>query len=332
MSKGRVAVIGTGGTISAIGKDPFDLHDYDANGTMLDIEELLARCPRAESDPDCYAAPFNAVSSTRIGFPEWRRLALLCSELADRDPEVSGIVIAHGTATLEETAYFLHLTLKVTVPVVLVGAMRPWNGLSSDAALNLRNAIRVAASPEASGLGVLVVLNDEIHSARDVTKTATSRLQSFHSPVHGLLGQADADRIVFYRQPIRCHAPKTEFAIEDVETLPRVDILYAYAGGDGALARAAVAAGARGIVSAGFAPGVTCQAETAALREARAAGVVIVQSTRAGAGRVPMTSEIATYGFIGADDLTPQKARILLALALTRTKDRNLIEHMFCRY
>jgi L-asparaginase len=332
MSKSRVAVIGTGGTISAVGKDPFDLYDYDANGAMLDVEELLARCPRAHNDPDCYAVAFSAVSSTQIGFPEWRRLVLLCSELADRDPELSGIVITHGTATLEETAYFLHLTLKVKVPVVLVGAMRPWNGLSSDAALNLRNAIRVAACPEASGLGVLVVLNDEIHSARDVTKAATSRLQSFHSPVHGPLGQADADRIMFYRRPTRCHAPKTEFAIEDVETLPRVDILYAYAGGDGALAYAAVAAGAKGIVSAGFAPGVTNKAETAALRQARAAGATVVQSTRAGAGRVLMTSEIAASGFISADDLTPQKARILLALALTRTKDNSQINHLFCRY
>jgi L-asparaginase len=332
MSKGRVAVIGTGGTISAIGKDAFDLYDYDANGTMLDIQELLTRYPRAQSDPDCYAVPFSTVSSTRIGFAEWRGLVLLCGELADRDPELSGIVITHGTSTLEETAYFLHLTLKVTVPVVLAGAMRPWNGLSSDAALNLTSAIRVAASPEARGLGVLVALNDEVHCARDVTKGSTSRLHSFHSPVHGPLGQADPDRITFYRRPTRCHAPKTEFAIWDAETLPRVDILYAYAGGDGVLARAAVAAGAKGIVSAGFAPGATSEAEAAALREARAAGVVIVQSTRAGSGRVPMTSEVVKSGFIGADDLTPQKARILLALALTRTADNSRIQHMFCRY
>lgn len=332
MGKGRVAVIGTGGTISAIGRDAFDLQDYDANGTMLDAAELLARCPRATSDPDCYAVPFSAVSSTAIGFVEWRRLALLCRELVDRDPALTGIVITHGTATLEETAYFLHLTVRVTIPVVLVGAMRPWNGLSSDAALNLRNAIRVAACPEAAGLGALVVMNDEIHSARDVTKGSTACLHAFQSPGHGPLGQVEADRVLFHRRPLRDHAPDTEFEIEEVGALPRVDILFAYVGGDDKLARAAAAAGARGIVSAGFAPGETHECEMIALREAAANGIVVVQSTRTGAGRVPPTSRLAANGFVSADDLTPQKARILLALALTQTSDPHRVEQMFRRY
>lgn len=332
MAKARVAVIGTGGTISALGRDAFDLQDYDANGVMLEAAELLARCPRAEGDPDCYAVPFSAVSSTGIGFAEWRKLALLCRDLVNGDPELTGIVITHGTATLEETAYFLHLTVKVGIPVVLAGAMRPWNGLSSDAALNLRNAIRVAACPQATGLGVLVVMNDEIHSARDVTKSSTSRLNAFRSPVHGPLGQAGADRIVLYRRPLRDHAPHTEFEIEEVGALPRVDILFAYAGGDDTLARAAIAAGARGIVSAGFAPGETHEPEMIALREAAMNGIVVVQSTRAGAGRVPPTSRLTANGFVGADDLTPQKARILLALALTQTSDLHRLDQMFRRY
>lgn len=332
MGKGRVAVIGTGGTISALGRDAFDLQDYDANGTMLDAAELLARCPRADGDPDCYAVPFSTMSSTSIGFAEWCRLVLLCRELVDRDPDLTGIVITHGTATLEETAYFLHLTVKVRIPVVLTGAMRPWNGLSSDAAANLRNAIRVAACPEAGGLGVLVVMNDEIHCARDVTKCSTARLHGFQSPVHGLLGQAEEDRISFHRRPLRDHAPDTEFAIEDVEALPRVDVLYAYADGDGALALAVIAAGARGIVSAGFAPGETHGPEKAVLREAAAKGIIVVQSTRAGTGRVPTTSALVANGFVSADDLTPQKARILLSLALTQTSDRQRIDEMFRRY
>ena len=332
MGKGRVAVIGTGGTISAIGRDAFDLQDYDANGTMLDAAELLARCPRAEGDPDCYAVPFSAVSSTTIGFAEWRKLALLCGELVDRDPELTGIVITHGTATLEETAYFLHLTVQVTIPVVLTGAMRPWNGLSSDAALNLRNAIRVAACPEAAGLGVLVVMNDEIHSARDVTKCSTSRLDAFQSPGRGPLGEVDADRVAFHHRSLRDHAGDTEFAIADIEALPRVDVLHACAGGDGALALAAIAAGARGIVSAGFAPGETHEPEAAVLRQAAASGIIVVQSTRAGSGRVPSTSRLVANGFVSADDLPPHKARILLALALTRTSDPHRIEPMFRRY
>ncbi len=325
----RVAVVGTGGTISAIGRDPFDLYDYDANETMLDAGELLSALPRADGDPESYAVPFLSVSSPRIGFPEWRGLCLLCDEIVKRDAGVAGIVIAHGTATLEETAFFLHMVAKVDVPIVIVGAQRPWNGLSSDGALNLRNAIRVAACPDARGLGVLVVLNDEIHSARDVTKASTMRLNGFQSPVHGLIGQADPDRIAIYRRPVRRHAPQADFDVSGLAELPRVDILYAYAGGDDVMARAVLAAGAQGIVSAGFAPGLMSAAETEALRDAVQAGVVVVQSTRAGTGRVPPASHLARAGFVCADDLTPQKARILLALALTITRDPREIGRIF---
>ncbi len=332
MKRDRVAVIGTGGTISAIGRDVFDLCDYDANATMLDVAEMLTCCPRAKDDPECYPVPLPSKSSTRMDFLDWRELGLLCDEIVRRNSEVSGIVILHGTATLEETAFFLHLTLKVDVAVVLVGAQRPWNGLSSDAALNLRNAIRVAACPEARGLGVLVLLNDEIHSARDVTKGSTLRVHAFQSPVHGLLGQADPDTIVFYRKPTRRHAPDTEFKIGTLDALPRVDILYAYAGGDDVLARAALAAGAKGIVSAGFAPGSPNALEAAVLREAAASGTIVVQSSRAGSGRVPRTTELVESGFVSADDLTPLKARILLSLALTRTADIVEIGRMFRSY
>ena len=332
MAQGRIAIVGTGGTISSIGRDVFDLHDYDATGKMLDAAEILDRLPRGANDPECYPVPFLSVSSTRIGFPEWRSLVGLCGDIVEQDPGVAGIVILHGTATLEETAFFLHLTLKVDVPVVVVGAQRPWNGLSSDAGLNLRNAIRVAASDEARGLGVLVLLNDEVHSARDVTKGSTTRLHSFHSPVHGPIGQADSDRVVFYRNPTRRRAPDTEFDIAGIEALPRVDILYAYAGGDDVLAKAALAAGAKGIVSAGFAPGSPNPMEAAVLREAAAAGTIIVQSTRAGSGRVLPTTELVAAGFISADDLTPQKARILLALALIRKTDAAEIDRMFRTY
>src|SRR6202020_2162632 len=160
-------------------------------------------------------------------------------------PDLAGIVIGHGTATLEETAYFLNLTVKVAVPVVIVGAQRPSSALSSDAGMNLVNAIRVAASPEARDMGVLVVLNDEIHAAREVTKTATLRLQTFRTPDFGVLGHADGDAVVFYRQPLRRHAPDTEFDIRGLAGLPRVDIACAYAGGDGPAVRAFVAAGAQ---------------------------------------------------------------------------------------
>jgi L-asparaginase len=198
--------------------------------------------------------------------------------------------------------------------------------------MNLVNAIRVAASPEARGIGVLVVLNDEIHAAREVTKTSTLRMQTFRTPDFGVLGHADGDAVVFYRRPVRRAAPDTVFDIRGLAALPRVDIAYAYAGGDGTAVRAFVAAGAQGIVSAGFAPGFAPPGDVAALQEAVAAGVVAMQSTRAGSGRTFRGARLREAGILIADNLNPQKARILLALALTVTRDPAAIEHIFRTY
>jgi L-asparaginase len=199
--------------------------------------------------------------------------------------------------------------------------------------MNLLNAVRVAGAPEARGLGVLVLLNDEIQAAREVTKTSTYRLETFRSPDLGMLGYADPDgRVAIYRRPTRRHAPDTEFDVRGVTDLPRVDIALAYAGADGAAVRAFVTAGARAIVSAGLAPGVTPTAQTNALLEARQAGVVIVQSTRAGSGRVLPRAVLAERGFVAADNLNPQKARVLAMLALTVSADRGAIQRMFDEY
>ena len=198
--------------------------------------------------------------------------------------------------------------------------------------MNLINAIRVAASPEARGMGVLVVMNDEIHGAREVTKTATLRMQTFRSPDFGVLGHADGDAVAFYRQPMRPRAPNTEFDITALETLPRVDITYAFAGCDGTAVRAFMAAGAKGIVSAGFAPGFTAPGEAAALKDAVKAGIVVVQSTRAGSGRTFRSKSLRDAGFLIADNLNPQKARILLALALSVTNDPDEINRIFRTY
>lgn len=181
-------------------------------------------------------------------------------------------------------------------------------------------------------MGVMVVLNDEIHCAREVTKTATARMQTFRVPDFGALGHADGDAVAFYRRPIRRHSPDTEFEVATLDALPRVDIAYAYAGGDGAAVRAFIAAGAKGIVSAGFAPGFTSPGEAEALQEARKAGIVVVQCTRAGSGRVPPTTRLKEAGFVLADNLNPQKARILLALALTVTSDPAEIGRIFKTY
>jgi L-asparaginase len=328
----HVAFIGTGGTIASIGKGPLDTVDYGANGVMLQADGILARFPEVQQVAEVFAVPYRNVPSPQIGWAEWRQLVLLCDQVVAENPGLSGIVIGHGTASLEETAYFLSLALKVAVPVVVVGAQRPASALSTDAGLNLVNAVRVAASEEARGLGALVLLNDEIQAAREVTKTSTGRMQTFRSADFGALGHADGDRLAWYRRPLRRLAPDTEFDIRGLDALPRVDIAYSYAGADGTAVRAFTAAGAKGIVVAGFAPGFVTPGDAEALRAARAAGVVVLQSTRAGSGRVFPTTKLREAGFIPADNLTPQKARILLSLALTVTSDPAEITRIFATY
>jgi L-asparaginase len=332
VSKPKVAFIGTGGTIASLGRGPLDLQDYGATGNVMHADEILAKWPETALVADVIPVRYRNIASPAIGFPEWKGLVALCQQLERDTPDLAGIVIGHGTATLEETAYFLNLTVKVAIPVVLVGAQRPSSALSSDAGMNLVSAIRVAASPDARGMGVLVVLNDEIHAAREVTKTSTLRLQTFRTPDFGVLGHADGDAVAFYRRPVRRHAPDTEFDVSALAALPRVDISYSYAGGDGVAARAFVAAGARGIIAAGFAPGFCPPGEAEALTEAAKQGVLVVQCTRAGSGRTFRSTKLQQAGFLIADNLNPQKARILLALALTVTNDPEAIMRMFRTY
>jgi L-asparaginase len=281
---------------------------------------------------DIVPVPFRAIPSTQLAWPEWKELLGLCHKLAAEDPGLAGIVITHGTASLEETAYFLSLTLKISIPVVLVGAQRPASALSGDGPMNIVNAIRVAADPGARGLGALVLLNDEIQAARDVTKTSTLRMQTFRTADFGVLGHADGDMIAWYRKPIRKIAPDTEFDVRGLDALPRVDIAYCYAGADGAAIDAFVAAGAKGIVTAGFAPGYVTPAMVKAGEAAVAAGVKLVLSSRAGSGRTFRTQRGDKSGFISADNLTPQKARILLSLALTKGLDNDGLRRVFATY
>ncbi|MFN0071459.1 MAG: asparaginase [Chloroflexota bacterium] len=332
-AKPRIAVIGTGGSISTPGRNSLDLFEYSDHGVTLEIDELLELIPEALQFADVQPVRFRTLLSPLIGPRDWLDLNRLVHELVERDPELQGIVVTHGTATLEETAYFLNLAVKVSVPVVIVGSQRPPNGLSSDAGVNMVNAIRVAASHEARGLGVVTLLNDEIQAAREVTKGSTHRLEAFRAPDLGLLGYADPDgRIAIYRSPTRRHAPDTEFSVRDLESLPRVDIAYSYAGADGAAIDAFVSAGARAIVSAGQAPGRVTADELRALLDARRQGIVVVQATRAGSGRVQKRAQYRNQEFVPADNLNPQKARILAMLALTVTNDLGEIERMFDEY
>jgi L-asparaginase len=333
MTKPRVALIGTGGTISSIGRDSLDLWEYMDTGVKAEPDELLVRFPEATTTAEIIPVRFRAMSSAAVSTGDWLALDAAVHDAVAREKPLDGVVITHGTATLEETAYFLNLSLKVEATVVIVGSQRPASGLSSDAGLNLLNAVRVAGSREARGLGVLVLLNDEIQAAREVTKSSTLRLETFRSPDLGMLGYADPDgRVAIYRKPARRHAPATEFDVRGRTELPRVDIATSYAGADGAAIRAFVAAGARAIVSASLAPGVTTSAETNALIEARSRGVLVVLSSRAGSGRVLPRTSLRKQGFVVADNLNPQKARVLAMLALTHTDDPADVQRMFDEY
>lgn len=330
MHKPKVAVIGTGGTISSQGRDPLDVADYASSGLpILTAEQVVEGVPALRMVARVVPVAFNNIPSTAIGWADWRALVAKIAEVKAAHDDLGGIVITHGTATLEETAYLLSLTLPDDgMPVVVTGAQRPFTGLSTDAHMNLVAAVRAAGDPASRGRGPLVVLNDEIHAAREVTKTSTGRLQTFRSPDLGVLGHVDADRVVYWRRPER-FPPSRLFGIAAIEAPPRVDVVYSVAGGDGVAVRAFLAAGAKGLVAAGFAPGFTTPAERDALAEAAAGECVVVMSSRAGSGRTAPARRYKAQGIVNADNLNPQKARILLMLALTVTSDRAAIAELF---
>ncbi len=326
----KLGFIGTGGTISCQALDPLDVLDYPEFNSKLDAADLLAALPGAiRSAYDLAPLSFSRVNSNEIGPTQWVELAELIEGAFSAEPDLRGIVVGHGTATLEETAYALNLVLKTDRPVVMTAAQRPASAAGADGPMNLVAALRTAAAPDARGKGVLVVLNDEIHAARHVTKSLTYRLQSFVSPEAGPLGVVDGDGPRFALAPLKLHTAASAFTVEHLRQAPRVDISYGYAGADGAAVRAFVAAGATGIVSAGMLPGLVPAAERTALEEARASGCIVVQSTRGLGGRVALRRGLRELGFVAADGLNPQKARILLMLALSRTRDLADIQAMF---
>lgn len=329
----KIAVIGTGGTISFDGRHSLDTYEYVEKGTRHGIADVLSRFPETADVAEILPVDFRTLSSSAVSPADWLDLARLVHDLADQANPPDGFVITHGTATMEETAYFLNLVLKTPLPVVMVGAQRPKNTLGSDAGPNLVNAIQLAASSQARGLGVLVLLNEEIQAAREVTKTSTHRLETFQSPDLGMLGYVDADgRTTIYRRPARRHAPDTEFQVGNLVSLPRVDIAMTYAGADGAAIAAFVNAGADAIVMASVAPGLVTPAQTEAVRKARERGVIVIQSTRAGSGRVLRRASMIEQNIVAADNLNPQKARVLAMLALTVTKHSEEIQVMFDTY
>ena len=329
MSLPRIAVVTTGGTIDSLGTDRLDLAAYLETGRRLEPGALIAGIPELARIASVTEIPFRRLRAHAMTDDDLADLRDVVAGLLDRD-EADGVVVTHGTNTLEETAWLLHLTVSSDAPVVLTGAMRPASALSPDGPLNLLNAVRVAASPVTRGLGVLVVLDDTIHGARDVTKSNTLRTNAFADGAAGPLGWTDGDgRVVLAHAPGRGTAIRGRHAGTDLRALPRVDVTVSHQGADGALVDAAAAAGARGIVSAGTGAGYPTPGEVDALERASRAGVIVCQASRVGSGRVPRVPSLAARGWLAADDLQPWKARILLRLGLATTSDSDVLQALF---
>ena len=317
----RIRFIATGGTIATRG------------GTRMTAEEVLQLIPGLQR----YARPepeqFANVASTAMTLDQWVQLAKRVNEIFESDSGLTGTVITSGTDSLEELAYFLHLTVRSTKPVVVVGAMRNAGAPGYEGPANLLDAFRVAAAGDSRGKGVLVVLNDEINSAREVSKTDALRVQTFQSRQYGILGVVDPDRVVYYREPIKRHTQKTEFDISGLTGLPRVDIIMFYQGASSDLLRAAVDAGAKGIVIAVAGADLTGGSLASGIAYAERQGVIVVAATRTGSGRIAaLSGNRLREGMVGGEDLTPLKARILLMLALTKTQSPGDIQRMFMEY
>jgi L-asparaginase len=318
------------GTLPSQGKDRMDFYNYRRSGRpRLGGEELLAAVPETAAVANVRVDPGNPHPITTLD--DLFRIAVHVNEVLSGDTD--GVVVVQGTNVLEETAYLLTLTVNSDKPVVVCGAQRPFTAMSSDAPVNLLDAIRVAAAGLSRGKGTLVVANNEINSARDVTKTSTYRLHTFRSRDTGVLGYADADRIVYYRAPAKRHTAQSEFAVSALPAqLPHVEVLYVYSGTRPGLAKAAVSLGAKGLVIAGVGAGAMGELTDECIEIAASGRAVVVRSSRVGSGRVVRDSGYHEPGMVASDNLSPQKAALLLSLALTRTGNPEEIQRIFDEY
>jgi L-asparaginase len=329
-----VYVLSTGGTIAGKGASSTNFVEY--KGASLLGAELLAAVPEIKQYAQVEVEQVVNVGSTNMTPNEWRTLTLRINALFAENPKIAGVVITHGTSTLEETAYFLNLTVRHDKPVVVVGSQRPSTAISADGPLNLINAVRTAAAPEARGKGVMVVMNDEINGARDVTKSNTYRVETFRSGELGFLGYVDDDKVSFYKASTKRHTAKSEFTITPATTFPRVEIVYSYAQASTIPLQALVREGVDGIVFASPGAGSLSEVEIKAVREivgsTSPAKPILIRSSRTGNGRVTNRQIFDKLGMIPADNLLAQKARILLMVALTQTRDPKEIARIFSEY
>ena len=330
----KIRLVATGGTIS------------NRTGGRLTAEELAQSMPGVERYARVEVEQFANTASASLTLDQWLALAKRLNAIFAEQPDLAGVVVTSGTDTLEETAYFLDLTVRSDKPVVIVGSMRNPSTIGYEGAANLLEGVRVAADPQSRGKGALVVLNDEINAAREVTKTDARRLQTFQTRGYGVLGVVDADSVVYYRAPVKRHAHTSEFDVSKITRLPRVDIAMVYQGATGDVIKAMADQGAQGIVIASAGAGATSGTQGEGIRYALDKGVFVVTSTRTGSGRIaargggrgpdastpPADSSNGARTRIAAEDLAPVKARILLMLALTVTQDPTEIQRMFTEY
>jgi L-asparaginase len=314
----EVLVMATGGTIASTGN-----YYGDRGGAVnkISVEELTKAAPGIDKVATMSAEQFSNVASGSIGPKQWLDLSRRINAAFRERPSLAGVVVTHGTDTMEETAYFLDMTVQGDHPVIVTGAMRPADAIGADGPANLFNAVRAAAQPASRGRGAMVLMDDRLFAAREVTKTNTTRVETFQAPEHGPLAIVDHDTIAFGRaRPTH----RKVFDISKITDLPRVDIIYVYGGADSVLIDAAVNAGAKGLVIAGAGAGATTPGMSPALRRAAQKGVVIVTGSRTGSGRVAGSRRRASAG-----DLNVQHARILLMLALTEAGDTEGVAKIF---
>ena len=325
-----VVVLATGGTIAGAAASA-----VRANYTsgQVTVDDMISAVPGLTTLASIQGEQLANVGSQDMTFAIMIALAERINVLLASD-DIHGVVVTHGTDTMEETAYFLNLTVHSRKPVAMTGAMRPSTAISADGPLNLYNAVSVAADPDASGRGVMVVMNDRIHGAHSLSKTNTTSVETFLSPINGLIGTVNYGKSQYFRQPFRTHTFKSEFTLEGVDELPRVDIVYACADMPADLIDASVKNGAKGIVIAGDGNGNMNRPAIERASRAAARGVLIVRSSRVPTGKVGRNVEIDDdrLGFIASDELNPAKARILLMLALLKERTGEDIQQLFYNY
>ena len=325
-----VKIIATGGTIA--GEAATSAQAGYTSG-QVGVDTLIKAVPTLNKVARVSGEQISNVGSQDMSDEIWLKLAKRINQLAAMR-DVDGIAITHGTDTMEETAYFLHLVVKTRKPVVLTGSMRPSTALSADGPLNIYNAVAVAADPQAAGRGVLVSINDQIHSAHDITKTHTTATDTFMSPYHGLIGATAYGVSQYYRGPFKKHTVQSEFSVDAATSLPRVDILYVYEDMPGDVVDSIVKLGTKGIITAGVGNGNMPKAVMDALARAAKAGVIVVRASRVPLGYVGRNVEVDDnkMGFVASEELNPPKARVLLRLALMKTRDPKQIQAMFNTY